>query len=225
MHNNCFLHLFSLLTKRYPTVHVILLFRSVREFRPYAQGPCRTHTVGPIAYGLADFTLLTHCTYGPLRTSMVHINEPRHDKTNKPVRPAKTQISLGIRSMDSQEHKALIILCGCPAWSESSLGAQVILLVLSCCGLNGNRCKICFSWTAFSRLLLIYTKRQKPCTTKEILIFRIWKYVNSLQVMWNISFRFQASKQETMQSVKRDKRKGEHGVKTKSANAFTGKKN
>ena len=37
------------------------------------------------------------------------INEPRHDKTNKvSVRPAKTQISLGIR----------------PVWSESSLCAQ-----------------------------------------------------------------------------------------------------
>ena len=36
-------------------------------------------------------------------------NEPRHDKTNKmSVRPAKTQISLGIR----------------PVWSESSLCAQ-----------------------------------------------------------------------------------------------------
>ena len=37
-----------------------------------------------------------------------HIHEPRHDKTNKmSVRPAKTQISLGIR----------------PVWSESSLSA------------------------------------------------------------------------------------------------------
>ena len=36
-------------------------------------------------------------------------NEPRHDRTNKvTVRPAKTQISLGI----------------CPVWSESSLCAQ-----------------------------------------------------------------------------------------------------
>ena len=37
------------------------------------------------------------------------VNEPRHDKTNEmTVRPAKTQISLGIR----------------PVWSESSLYAQ-----------------------------------------------------------------------------------------------------
>ena len=39
------------------------------------------------------------------------IYEPRHDKTNKvTVRPAKTQISLGIR----------------PVWSESSLCAQLV---------------------------------------------------------------------------------------------------
>ena len=40
-----------------------------------------------------------------------YTNEPWHDKTNKmSVRPAKTQISLGIR----------------PVWSESSLSAQWI---------------------------------------------------------------------------------------------------
>ena len=45
------------------------------------------------------------------------------------------------------------------------------------------------------------------------------RYVN-----WNfasISFQFHARKEETKQWVKRDKRKGEHGVKTESANAFT----
>ena len=41
--------------------------------------------------------------------NMLKTYEPRHDKTNKvTVRPAKTQISLGI----------------CPVWSESSLCAQ-----------------------------------------------------------------------------------------------------
>ena len=44
------------------------------------------------------------------------IYEPRHDKTNKvTVRPAKTQISLGIR----------------PVWSESSLCAQWVAKDLS----------------------------------------------------------------------------------------------
>ena len=45
-------------------------------------------------------------------------NEPRHDKTNKmSVRPAKTQISLGIRPVWSESSR-------CPVWSESSLCAQ-----------------------------------------------------------------------------------------------------
>ena len=58
----------------------------------------------------------------------------RHDEINKmSVRPAKTQISLGIRpvwsviavrSMGSLGPKLLIRLGGCPGWCESLLGAQ-----------------------------------------------------------------------------------------------------
>ena len=68
-------------------------------------------------------------------------NEPRHDKTNKvSERPAKTQISLGIRPVWSESslsvwkawvlsyplsiQRRLIRLGRCPGWSESSLGAQ-----------------------------------------------------------------------------------------------------
>ena len=47
------------------------------------------------------------------------------------VRPAKTQISLGIRPVWSESS-----LYECPGWSESSLGAHAILLVLSLCGSN-----------------------------------------------------------------------------------------
>ena len=67
------------------------------------------------------------------------------------VRPAKTQISLGIRPVWSESllcaqwvakdlvyfmrtAKTLIRLAGCPGWSESSLSAHIILLVLPCCG-------------------------------------------------------------------------------------------
>ena len=86
--------------------------------------------------------------------------EPPHDKTNKmTVHPAKTQISLGIRSVwsesslcaqwvakdprflhaDSEDPDqtgrmpklTLIRLGECPGWSESSLSAYAILLVLS----------------------------------------------------------------------------------------------
>ena len=63
---------------------------------------------------------------------------------------------------------------------------------------------------------LKYTERQKSCTTKNILSYVNWNYAY-------IKFRFQARKQETQQSVKRAKRKGEHGVKTESTNAFTRK--
>ena len=74
--------------------------------------------------------------------SLSYANEPRHDKTHKvTVRPAKTQISLGIRPVWSESSlcaqrvakdqaffmrtaKTLMRLGGCPGWSESSLGAQ-----------------------------------------------------------------------------------------------------
>ena len=68
--------------------------------------------------------------------------EPPHDKTNNVVvRPAKTQISLGIRPVWPEsslsawrklgslathwaQAKTLIRLGGCPGWSESALGAH-----------------------------------------------------------------------------------------------------
>ena len=61
-----------------------------------------------------------------------HTNESRHDKTNKmSVRPAKTQISLGVRmkkpwafSYLLNTQRRLIRLGGCPGWSESSLGTH-----------------------------------------------------------------------------------------------------
>ena len=69
--------------------------------------------------------------------------------TKWPVRPANTQISQGIRpcslirvfAVHMKKHwlpterkaKTLIRLGRCPGWSESSLGAQARLLVLSCC--------------------------------------------------------------------------------------------
>ena len=51
--------------------------------------------------------------------------------TKWPVHSAKTQISLDIPFF-MRTAKTLIRLGGCPCCSESSLGAQVILLVLSC---------------------------------------------------------------------------------------------
>ena len=70
--------------------------------------------------------------------------------TKWPLCPAKTQISLGICPVWSvcavcikkpwvlsyllSTQRRLIRLGRCPGWSESLLCAQVILLVLSCCG-------------------------------------------------------------------------------------------
>ena len=78
----------------------------------------------------------------PTNEVIYTLYEPRHDKTNKmDVRPAKTQISLGIRpvwsesslsawrklgslAIHSWQGKTLIRLSGCPGWSQSSLGAH-----------------------------------------------------------------------------------------------------
>ena len=71
--------------------------------------------------------------------------------TKWPVHPVKTQIKRGICAVWLESSlctqwvakgvfrwtaKTLIRLGGCPGWSVSSLGAQAILLILSCCGWN-----------------------------------------------------------------------------------------
>ena len=75
-------------------------------------------------------------------------NEPLHDKTNEmtcaPSEDAPSLIKVftvhmkkgWVLSYPLSAKGRLIKLGGCPGWSESSLGAQVILLVLSCCGSN-----------------------------------------------------------------------------------------
>ena len=72
------------------------------------------HNDGKFSDGLTRSSLIMVCTVCHsvcifwTHCLMVKPHEPRHDKTNKvSVRPAKTQISLGI----------------CPVWSESSLSA------------------------------------------------------------------------------------------------------
>ena len=65
----------------------------------------RTPSISYIMYTPSPFMTVRY-TNIPIRKCQ---NEPRHEKTNKvTMRPAKTQISLGIR----------------PVWSESSLCAQ-----------------------------------------------------------------------------------------------------
>ena len=109
-------------------------------------------------------------------------------KTTKwPLYPTKTRINLGIHPVSSDswlsawrntgssatiEHTAntLIRLGGCPDWSESLLGAHIILLVLSWGGSNtsndqllmqlqiesiGHKCKCCIihKWYPYDILL------------------------------------------------------------------------
>ena len=65
--------------------------------------------------------------------------------TKWPVRPAKALIRLG----------------GCPGWSESSLGAQIIFLVLSC---GGSFVFFVFLASAWSLLLLRSLSPTSPTT-------------------------------------------------------------
>ena len=58
---------------------------------------------------IAECCKVPFVSRGPIYCTTWILFEPRHDKTNEvTVRPAKTQISLGI----------------CPVWSEPSLCAQ-----------------------------------------------------------------------------------------------------
>ena len=86
---------------------------------------------------------MCHRNYLNYRRLNVSSFEPRHDKKSKMnVRPAKTQISQGMRQVWSEsslsawrnigsiathwaQGKTLIRLGGCPGWSESSLGAHL----------------------------------------------------------------------------------------------------
>ena len=72
--------------------------------------------------------------------------EPKHDKTNKMTQTPSNDSDQNIRCPHEEvlgpclslerTLKALIRPGGCPGRSESSLGAQIISLVLSCAGSN-----------------------------------------------------------------------------------------
>ena len=95
-------------------------------------------------------------------------SEPRHDKTNKmAVRPAKNQISLGIRPVWSvfavRMKKAWVLsypLSGWPGWSESSLGAHTF----------------CWFYHVAAHFTLSYIpdkKKKESYTVKQLSIFLI----------------------------------------------------
>ena len=115
------------------------------------------------------------------------------------VRPAKTQIfaqsdqsircphkeALGLVLPIKRTAKTLIRLGGCPGWSASSLGAHVILLVLSCGGLDVKR--------SHYRVLHTYYKERDltkihACTEKSeqsSLIHKVESRTNTFQMNCN----------------------------------------
>ena len=89
-------------------------------------------------------------------------NEPARDKTNKiPVCPVRSVFAVRMGETlgpwPPVEHtaKTLIRLGACPGWFESLLGAQIILLVLSC------------NSSDFMRIFSIYRKLIKKLKEKE----------------------------------------------------------
>ena len=111
---------------------------------------------------------------------MVLVNEPPHDKTNKMVcapskdsdQPGHPPSLIRVFAVHMKDHwvlsyqliertgKTLIRLGGCPGWSESSLGAQTILFVLSRGGSNTSQKSLMrnhgrFGSTLFWKLLAL----------------------------------------------------------------------
>ena len=101
------------------------------------------------------------------------LNDPQHDKTNKmSVRPAKTQISLGIRPVWSESSLSAWRKLGSLAthWAHSEdsdqswrmhrlirvfAGRTLILLVLSCRGLNDIPVQHLYDWEGLCSLRLL----------------------------------------------------------------------
>ena len=99
--------------------------------------------------------------------SNVYKNEPRHDKTNKvSVRPAKTQIILGIRPVLSESAVRM------PRLIWVFAGRTIILLVLSCRGSNEVQQQLlgCVSSLQrkrfkFETQFIMHANQSLPCAT------------------------------------------------------------
>ena len=113
-------------------------------------------------------------------------NEPPHDKTNKMAcAPSEDSGHLGIcpdwsvftvrmkKAVLPIEHtaKTWIRLGGCPVWSESLLGTQIIMLVLSWGGSNHSLWHLCVTkiWINFHWSLILV----------------LWNYVETGTTWWN----------------------------------------
>ena len=104
----------------------------------------------------------------PMTTS--NINEPPHDKINKIG-------SWGPKCFFMRTAKTLIRLGGCPGWSESSLDAQFILLLLLCGGSNQHKRK--------ARRTALF----KMTIALERSIINYWvKFLHGLEPVWHARF-------------------------------------
>ena len=109
-------------------------------------------------------------------------NEPRHDKTNKRrVRPAKTQISLGIRQVWSEASLCAQWVAKDPSFLHADsgdadppwliwvfAGRTAILLVLSCRG--SNKYVVPKDLSVFARIIVSKRRYVKAMRTESIII-------------------------------------------------------
>ena len=135
------------MTVRQAKTHILPTFLAIAWLK--TSDRCRRCPIDISVVHLNTLTInqTNHCTFIFLQTitssfACTWQNEPPHDKSTKwHLRPAETQISLGIRPFWSESSlstrrklgslatiertaKILIRLGGCPSWSESSMGAQ-----------------------------------------------------------------------------------------------------
>ena len=115
------------------------------------------HTLSHVDLGKRLITIMIGGVSGHTNKQTTNMSHLMTKPTKWHVRPAKTQISLGIRpvftvrmkkawvlSYPLSAQRRLIRLGRCPGWSSSSLGAEVILLVLSWGGFRDLSCWTCF---------------------------------------------------------------------------------
>ena len=94
----------------------------------------RQHTNGHLKYFLNEIWVLWFWDNHKVQLDKTNkmACAPREDSDQNLRCPHEE--TFGLEFPIERTAKTLIRLGGCPGWSESSLGEQVILLVLSCCG-------------------------------------------------------------------------------------------
>ena len=132
-----------------------------------------------------------------MKYNNIKLYEPPHDKTNKmecvpiedqdqPGHPSSLIRVFAVCSMDSYgpklsscRQRRLIRLCGCPGWSESSLGVLAILLVLSWGGSYSEFLSSVGSWVITIMILNFRTAAQTQIRLKSVCIF--WMHYSTVK--------------------------------------------